>query len=121
MTLLLTVFAAVISTFLWYRNAPEDIYRIRTLCFLFWGASLMWLVDAIFEFVENGASYFNPAATDMINDAFLGLAVIALGLVVWIIDLLVHDPKHVVKKALLKSQKEESVSEAPAAESSHVG
>ena len=105
MTLLLSVFAAVISTFVWYKNAPEDLFRVRTLCFMFWGASLMWLVDAVFAFVEEEAAFFTPAPLDMLNDAFLGLAVIALGLVVWIIDLLVHDPRHVVKNALIKSHK----------------
>ena len=116
MTLLLTVFAAVISTFVWYKNAPEDVYRVRTLCFMFWGASLMWLVDAVFEYVDAGASFFTPELADMLNDAFLGLAVIALGLVVWIIDLLVHDPKHVVKAALFKSSHDESDSSATTAE-----
>ena len=104
MTLLLTVFAAVISTFVWYKNAPKDLYRTRTLCFMFWGASLMWLVDAVFEFVSEGASYFEPEPAAILNDAFLGLSVIALGLVVWIIDLLVHDPKKVVKEALMSSR-----------------
>ncbi|MBQ9394706.1 MAG: hypothetical protein IJU23_04210 [Proteobacteria bacterium] len=118
MTLLLSVFAAVISTFVWYKNAPEDIYRTRTLCFMFWGASLMWLVDAVFEYVEASASYFTPAPLDMLNDAFLGLAVIALGLVVWIVDLLVHDPKKVVKAALLKSQTDLNTSAATTAEPS---
>ena len=103
MTLLLTIFAAVIATFVWYKNAPEDLYRFRTLCFMFWGASLMWLVDAIFEYVEAGASYFTPEPVDMLNDAFLGLAVIALALVAWIVDLIVHDPKKVIKSMLLKS------------------
>lgn len=68
MTLLLSVFAAVISTFVWYKNAPEDIYRVRTLCFMFWGASLMWLVDAVFEYVADSASYFSPAPLDINSD-----------------------------------------------------
>lgn len=117
MTLLLTLFAAVIATFKWYTHAPEDLYRIRTLCFMFWGASLMWLVDAVFEYVQNGASYFTPAPTDMLNDAFLGLSVIALALVVWIIDLLVHDPRRVVKAALMKAQAEKAEA-APAPDAS---
>ena len=116
MTLLLSVFAAVISTFVWYKNAPEDIYRVRTLCFMFWGASLMWLVDAVFEYVADSASYFSPAPLDMLNDAFLGFAVIALGLVVWIVDLLVHDPKKVVKAALLESQTDHNHSTAATVE-----
>ena len=108
MTLLITVFAAVISTIVWYTHAPEDLYRTRTLCFMFWGASLMWLVDAVFEFVKDGASYFTPTPSDMLNDTFLGFSVVALGLVVWTIDLLVHDPKKVVKAAILKANQDKS-------------
>ena len=102
MTLLLTLFAAVISTFVWYRNAPKDIYRIRTLCFMFWGASLMWLVDAVVEYIEAGSSYFRPEPIEMLNDAFLGLSVIALAGVVWIVDLIIHDPRKVIKSTVVK-------------------
>ena len=106
MTLLISILAAVVFTFLWYKNAPEDLYRLKTLCFMFWGASFMWLVDAIFEFIEEETAYFNPTPAAMLNAAFLGLSVLALGLTVWIIDLLIHDPKKVVKSALLKRRQE---------------
>ena len=69
---------------------------------MFWGASIMWLVDAIFEYAELGAEYFTPALEDMINDAFLGLSVIALALVIWIVILLIKDPKGTVKARLKK-------------------
>ena len=41
MTLLTTVFAAVICTILWYKRAPHDDLRLGTLCLMYWGASLM--------------------------------------------------------------------------------
>ena len=100
MTLLTAVFAAVISTALWYRAAPRDEMRIGTLCWLFWGASLMWLADAVFEYRELGAAYFAPAPADLLNDLFLGLSVVALGLVIWIVSLLIRDPKGAVRAAL---------------------
>ena len=65
MTLLITVFAAVISTILWY-NRKDDTMKLGTLCFMFWGASAMWLVDAIFEYAELHAEYF----TTMLFSAF---------------------------------------------------
>ncbi|MGM9651386.1 MAG: hypothetical protein ACI3VX_05570 [Faecousia sp.] len=102
MTLLITVFAAVIATVAWYKNAPENDLKLAPLCFMYWGASLMWLIDAIFEYVEMGAEFFAPALEDMINDAYLGLSVVALGLVAWVIILLVKDPKGALKKAILK-------------------
>ena len=100
MTLLLTVFAAVASTVAWYMNANNRKMMVGTLCWLFWGASLMWLVDAVFEYREVGSAYFTPSAADMLNDTYLGLAVIALGMVIWIVALLLKDPEGVVKSAL---------------------
>jgi hypothetical protein len=72
---------------------------------MFWGASLMWLVDAVYEYAELRADYFAPAPADMLNDLFLGLSVIALALVIWLAVLLVQDPKGVVKKALFHTAK----------------
>lgn len=102
MTLLITVFAAIISTIVWYKKAPNDDMKIHFLYFMYWGASIMWLVDAIFEFVELQSEYFRPALEDMINDTFLGLSVVALGLVIWLAYLLIKDPKGAVKASLLK-------------------
>ncbi len=101
MTLLITVFAAVIVTVKWYTR-KDDSMRLGMLCFLYWGASIMWLVDALFEYAELGAEYFAPALEDMINDAFLGLSVVALGLVIWLVRLLITDPKGSVRAALKK-------------------
>ena len=102
MTLLTTVFAAVICTAIWYRSEARSEMQLGILCWMFWGASIMWLVDAIFEYAELGADYFAPAAADLLNDFFLGLSVVALGLVIWMIILLVRDPKGVVRTALFK-------------------
>lgn len=104
MTLLTTIFAAVICTIIWYRGAPQSEMKIGVLCWLYWGASLMWLVDAIFEYAELRAEYFTPAPADMLNDFYLGLSVVALGLVIWLIVLLVKDPKGVVRAALFRKE-----------------
>ena len=104
MTLLVSVFAAVISTVIWYRSEKRDEMKLSVLCFMFWGASLMWLVDAIFEYAELKAAYFTPAPADMLNDLFLGLSVVALALVIWLVILLVKDPKGIVKKTLFRKK-----------------
>ena len=104
MTLLITVFAAIICTVRWYKNAPDGKMRLGTLGLMFWGASLMWLVDAIFEYAEKGAEFFTPAPEDMLNDAYLGLSVVALGLAVWLVIILIKDPKGVIKAALQKGK-----------------
>ncbi len=102
MTLLTTVFAAIVSTIVWYRSASRSEMRLGTLCLMYWGASLMWFVDAIFEYAELQAEYFAPAAADMLNDFYLGLSVVALGLLIWLLILLVKDPKGVLRAALSK-------------------
>ena len=76
--------------------------KLGFLSLMYWGASLMWLVDAVAEYIEIGAEYFTPAPTDMLNDAYLGLSVVALGLVIWLVALLIKDPKGKIR-ALLKS------------------
>ena len=63
MTLLVTVFAAIICTVLWYKKAPQDEMNIRVLCYLYWGASIMWFVDAIYEYADLGAQFFAPGNT----------------------------------------------------------
>lgn len=97
MTLLVTVIAAVICTVIWYKTAPKDTMKVSTLCFIYWGASLMWLVDAVFEYVQLRADFFTPSVQDMVNDAFLGVSAVTLGLVIWLVRLLFADPKNVLK------------------------
>lgn len=102
MTLLITTIAAAVCTAIWYKNADKNELCLDVPCWMFWGASIMWFVDAIFEYAEMGSEYFTPKASDMLNDTFLGLSVIALGLVVWTAVLLIKDPKGVVKSKLFK-------------------
>lgn len=103
MTLLVAVFAAIISTIIWYKGSDKDM-QTGTLCLIYWGASIMWFVDFIFEYAELGAEYFTPAPTDMLNDFYLGISVVALGLLIWLVILLIKDPKGTVKAALLRQR-----------------
>ena len=102
MTLLITIFAAVVATLVWYTKPSLRDLKVGVLCWLFWGASLMWMIDAVFEFSELKAEYFAPAGADMLNDAFLGLSVVALALIIWVVIILVSDPRGTVKAALTK-------------------
>ncbi|MBR1911760.1 MAG: hypothetical protein IJ828_05330 [Treponema sp.] len=96
MTLLLTLMAAVVATLTWYASEKARQLKVCVLCYLFWGASLMWLVDAVFEYIEQRSSYFSPSASEMLNDAFLGMSVIVLAMTIWLLVLLVKDPKRVL-------------------------
>ncbi len=105
MTLLTTVFAAIICSIIWYKSENARSLKVGALVLMYWGASLMWLIDAIFEYAREGADSFIPAPLDMLNDLYLGLSVTALGLIIWLVILFVKDPKGVVKAALFKKNK----------------
>ena len=102
MTLLIAVFAAVISTVIWYLKDNRNQMKVGTLALMFWGASLMWLCDAVFEFKELKEEFFHPEAAEVFNDFFLGISVVAVALVIWLVMLLIKDPHGVVRQALSK-------------------
>jgi len=96
MWLLLTAFAAMIVTALWYVNAPADKYKLGFLSLIFWGATIMWLVDHVIAYVDEGGAFFevNAEATG------LALSVLVLGLFVWLVRLLLSDPKRLLRSVL---------------------
>ena len=102
MTLLTAVFAAIICTIIWYKSEAARQMKIGILCLMFWGASIMWFVDAVFEYAELKAAYFTPEPAELLNDLFLGLSVCALALIIWLVIVLIRDPKGVVKSVLFK-------------------
>ena len=99
MTLLITVLAGVCTAAVLYFKDSTNRYHTGTLCLIYWGAGLMWAVDAVTEYLELGAAYFSQGAAVMLNDALLGLSVTALGLVIWLALLLMRDPKQVIRKS----------------------
>ena len=99
MALVITIFAAIISTVVWYVGAPiTRKFCVGILSLMYWGASIMWLADAIMDYSEVGVKYFTPPARDMLNDTYLGVSIIALGLIIWLVILLIKDPKGVIRK-----------------------
>ena len=99
MALVITIFAAIISTVVWYVGAPiTRKFCVGILSLMYWGASIMWLADAIMDYSEVGVKYFTPPARDMLNDSYLGVSIIALGLIIWLVILLIKDPKGVIRK-----------------------
>lgn len=104
MTLLITLTAALAVTIVWYVSPKARKLKTGLMCYMYWGASVMWLVDAIFEYAEMGERYFTPAAQDMLNDSFLGFCAVMLGAVIWLGAVLISDPKGVVKEALTQKK-----------------
>ena len=105
MTLLIAVLCAVAATLVWYLSPAARALRVGLLCWMFWGASLMWLVDAVFAYAELGPACFTPAPAELLDGLFLGLSVAALALVIWLAALLIRDPKGVLRQKLSRSQK----------------
>ena len=82
MHLLLSVFATEWSFSRFLRDKNKE-YAYHIPCLLFLSASLMWFVDSIFEYLEKGTEIFTPNLQDLVQDGFLGLSVIALGILIW--------------------------------------
>ena len=78
MCLLLTLVAAVVASLVWYRRDRKGRVQLETLCLMYWGAALMWMVDGFFNLAE-GEPFLELTA----DDASLGLLVVASGLIVY--------------------------------------
>ncbi|HAP94133.1 MAG TPA: hypothetical protein DCM26_05865 [Desulfotomaculum sp.] len=96
MFFIITALAAIVATIIWYVNAPEDKYKLSLLSFIFWGATLMWFVDHVMAYLIEGGEFFEIT----LDATLLGVTVVLFGLLVWMIVLLVSDPKGVFKKLL---------------------
>jgi len=96
MWLLITALAALIASALWYASAPSDRYKLGFLSLIYWGATLMWLVDHVIAYVQEGGPFLEISA----QATAVGLSVLALGLFVWLVRLLLSDPKRVLQAAL---------------------
>jgi hypothetical protein len=96
--LIMTAFAAIITTAIWYIKAPDDKYKLGLLSLIFWGATLMWLVDHVMAYLTEGGEFFETN----LDAALLGITVIILALLIWVIVLLISDPKGIFKKVFKK-------------------
>jgi hypothetical protein len=96
MFFIITALAAIVVTILWYVHAPEDKFKLGILCFIYWGATLMWLVDHVMAYLMEGGEFFEIT----LDATMLGITVVICGLLAWIILLLIKDPKGVFAKLL---------------------
>lgn len=98
MWLILTTFAAIVTTVAWYINPQRDTYKLGLLSLAFWGATIMWLVDHIMAYTSEGGEFFELNR----DAAALGVSVILVALVIWLAILLASDPKGVLRKLVHK-------------------
>ncbi len=96
MWLVLTALAAIITSIIWYVRSPGDKYKLGLLSLMFWGATIMWFVDHVMAMATEGGEFFEIN----LDAAMLGVSVIILALIVWLVALLVSDPKGIFKRAL---------------------
>ena len=96
MWLIMTALAAIITTLIWYVKAPEDKYKLGLLSLMFWGATLMWLVDHVMAYLMESGEFLEIN----LDATLLGISVILIALLVWIAVLLISDPKGVIKRVL---------------------
>lgn len=120
MTLIVCQIAAIVSALLWYFKGRDKKWHLGLLAFMYFGASLMWFVDACFGFFGSehkflGIEQFSFDSTGNlivdetnlqtafyqgVEDARLGLLVVVAGLIVWTIAVLISDPRRVWRKDL---------------------
>lgn len=99
MCLIITAFAAVITTIIWYFKAHDKEIKLGILALMYWGASLMWLVDSFFCIAE-GEPFFDLS----VDDAILGLVIVLSGLIAWVLILLCNDPKKVLAASFKRTK-----------------
>lgn len=108
MTLLISTLAFIVSMTVYYVSEKARTLKVNSLCYMFGGASLMWLVDAVVEFFtalaeakSDGVIWTEAVEevfTPTVQDAFLGLSVVALAMLVWLAIVAIKDPLGVFKK-----------------------
>jgi hypothetical protein len=95
MWLIIFAFAATIATAIWYTQAENDKYLLKLLSLIFWGTTIMVLVDHVVPYVmEGGGEFFEVS----IEATVLSGVMLVVGLAVWEGALLLKDPKGVIFK-----------------------
>ena len=79
MYLVYTFVAAIVTTIIWLRISAMRELRLGTLCLIYWGASIMWIVDFVIACIRDGICTFETGA----DAALLGGITILLGVAIW--------------------------------------
>lgn len=95
MWLLVLAMAAVLSTAVWYSKAENDVYMLKLLSLILWGATIMVFVDHVMGYLMEGGEFLEMS----VEATVLGFVLLVSALVVWEIILLIKDPKGVLHKS----------------------
>jgi hypothetical protein len=83
MWLLVTAAAAIAATIGAFWGAKGDRYHLGFLSLIYWGATVMWLVNHVIAYVEEGGPFFDLS----LQATWVGLTVLLLGLAIWLVRL----------------------------------
>ncbi|MHA1238262.1 MAG: hypothetical protein ACTSSJ_03320 [Candidatus Odinarchaeia archaeon] len=94
MWLVILAMAAALTTAIWYWKAENDVYMLNILSLIFWGTTIMVLVDHVMGYLMEGGEFLEMTAEATV----LGIVLVVAALVVWEIILVLKDPKKVFWK-----------------------
>jgi hypothetical protein len=95
MWLIILTFAATITTAIWYTQADKDKHLLKYLSLIYWGTTIMVLVDHVVPYImEGGGEFFDVS----IEATVLSGVMVVVGLAVWEGALLLKDPKGAIFK-----------------------
>ena len=92
MCLIITAVAAEISTLIWYLNDNRKELKLAMLMYMFFGATIMWLIDGFYCLAE-GEAFLDLSA----DDAALGVVVVICAVAVWLVALIVSGARDKIK------------------------
>jgi len=91
MYLLILAYSALASTVIWYTRAKNDLYKLKYLAAILWGATTMVFIDHLYSYIAEGGEFLNMST----NSAVLGFSMLLIALLIWLLMLLVKDPRNV--------------------------
>jgi len=94
MWLIIVSYLAVLSTILWYVNAENDKLLLKYLALISWGASIMIFIDHLYGYLTGNGEFLDVS----IDSTILGFALTLFIMMIWMVILLVKDPKRVWRK-----------------------
>lgn len=94
MWLIVLAMASALSTALWYSKAENDVYMLKLLSLILWGASIMVFVDHVMGYLMEGGEFLEISAEATV----LGFVLLITALVIWEVVLLIKDPRGVFYK-----------------------
>ncbi len=98
MWLVVTSFAAILATALWYflENDSKSC-KLGFLSLMLWGASIMIFVDHLIGYLTEGGEFLEIS----VEATVLGIVMVMVALIIWEVALLVSDPMKKLKKMKL--------------------